>query len=138
MRFAPGRQRPSTTIPPPTPVPRITPNTTCAPAAAPSVAPDPAAEPSRELTLERLTVEPGGIGVLHEPCSGHHRTRNADPHCALSVGRALELPHKPRDGVERRRVVTRRGNSQTGDLMTRGRQGDGFEFRAARVDADAH
>src|SRR2546429_6096112 len=40
MRFAPGRQRPSTTIPPPTPVPRITPNTTCAPAAAPSVASD--------------------------------------------------------------------------------------------------
>src|SRR5437016_946005 len=40
MRFAPARHRPSTTIPPPTPVPRMTPNTTGAPAAAPSVASD--------------------------------------------------------------------------------------------------
>src|SRR2546429_9419938 len=79
-----------------------------------------AAEPSREITLERLTIEPGGIGVLHEPRSGHHRTRNTDPHRALSAGHALELPHQPRDGVERRRAVTRRGDAQTGDLLTHG------------------
>src|SRR5216117_3663255 len=43
--------------------------------------------------LERLTVEPGGIGVLHEPRTGHHRTRDTDAHRALAAGRALELQH---------------------------------------------
>src|SRR5439155_994243 len=45
----------------------------------------------------------------------------SDAYRALAAGRALELPHQPRDGVERRRVVPRRGDAQTGDLLTRGR-----------------
>ena len=38
MAFGPCRRRPSTTMPPPTPVPRMTPNTTLWPAPAPSTA----------------------------------------------------------------------------------------------------
>ncbi len=40
MAFGPVRMRPSTTIPPPVPVPTITPKTTRAPAAAPPLASD--------------------------------------------------------------------------------------------------
>src|SRR2546427_339992 len=79
---------------------------------------------SPELLLavasERPAVEPGGVGVLHEPCSGGHRSRDADAHGARCVGSALELPHQRRDRVERGHVVTRRRQAASRDLFTGG------------------
>src|ERR1035437_5946913 len=59
MAFSPVRTLPCTTIPPPTPVPRITPNTTAAPAAAPSVASESAKQLAPPAWVRVRFAEPG-------------------------------------------------------------------------------
>src|SRR5215468_3597727 len=61
MAFLPVSARPSTTIPPPTPVPRMTPNTTRAPAAEPSTA----SEKAKQLaSFSRRIGRPNLVGHL--------------------------------------------------------------------------
>jgi hypothetical protein len=96
-----------------------------------------AAESLLEIAAQRLAVEPGRVGVLHESCAGDDRSRNAHTDGGV-VGVGFELPHQSRDGVERRHIVGRRRGAVSGDLLTSGRQGDSFDLRSAEVDADTH
>ena len=65
IAFGPSSSRPSTTMPPPTPVPRITPNTTRAPRPAPSTASDSA---KQLASLASRTSRPSAAST--SPCSG--------------------------------------------------------------------
>ena len=82
---------PSTTTPPPQPVPMITPNTTCAPAPAPSVASDRAKQLASlatrrfdpeggfsQVLVEGLVVQPGRIGAAHQARLGGDGARHAE------------------------------------------------------------
>ena len=66
IAFAPVSAWPSTTIPPPTPVPRITPNTTRAPAPAPSLASESEIDglPIRTPVLDIVSVGAGGGSIV--------------------------------------------------------------------------
>ena len=89
-RSGPPRTRPSTTTPPPVPVPRITPKTTGAPCAG-AVArlgqgeavrvvreAERAVEQALEILAERAAVEPDAVRVLHEAGGGRERPRHPD------------------------------------------------------------
>jgi hypothetical protein len=96
MALAPPRGLPSTTMPPPTPVPRITPNTTDAPAPAPSTASDRAKavgvvgeahfalQYRLQVALQRLADQAGGIGILDQ--AGDPRLGSGDAHAHRAAG----------------------------------------------------
>ena len=108
-RRAPGHR---TTMPPPTPVPRMTPNTTSAPAAAPSVASESAKQlaslamrTSRrssacEVAPQRPADQPGRVGVLDQAGDPRLGAGNADADRAALAEFALGRLDQAGDGID--------------------------------------
>ena len=143
--------RPSTTMPPPQPVPRMTPNTTRYPAPAPSAASLSAKQlasfstrtsrPSsaRRVAVERVAVERDRVGVLHQ--AGRRADRRPGCRC-----RRWRPAPSSRLGLRARGRRWRRASprSRAGVGIRRRRQSAAIrrqsrdlDLGAAEVDADA-
>src|SRR3546814_3950859 len=89
--------------------------------------------------MERLAVQPDGIGVLHGPGERRDRARNPDPHASATPGLVLQPSDQSDDGLKRAViVVTRRGDAMTAQFPSLVVESDRFRLRTAEIDADAH
>ena len=151
MPRGPSMSAPSSTSPPPQPVPRMTPNTPRAPAPAPSTASDRA---KQLASLASRTGRPrcasrsrwNGLPLSHvelafctSPLAGATEPGMPMPTAAALAARAfLERAHHLADGPDGRAVVVaRRRHAMLGQRASARAQRHARDLGAAEVDADA-
>ena len=147
--FRPRSTLPSTTTPPPQPVPRITPNTVPWPAPAPSVASDRAKQlasfstrtsrPSNAL-MSRSNAWPFSaieLAFFTSAGGGADHAGDADADRCGDAELRLGVAHQAGDAFERGLIAVRRVDPMPQLLAAVGRQHHDLDLGAAEVDADA-
>src|SRR5689334_12028506 len=90
------------------------------------------------MLAERLSEQPGGVGVLDETGIGSERSGNPDADRSACTGAPFELCDQMHDRVQRSFViVTRRVDAQTRGLPV-AVEGYALDLGATQIDADAH
>ena len=151
MAFGPVSTRPSTTMPPPTPVPRMTVNTIAAPAPAPSVASERARQlaslanatgrPIRAITSSsnRRPFSQVRLAFLIRPVAGAIAPGMAHAHRApcpkLPLGLRHELNHSVQHGIIGR---TRGRPALPKEFLPVLIEGDDLHLGAAKIDAEGY
>ena len=148
VALAPVSALPSTTMPPPTPVPRIAPNTTRAPAAAPSTASDRARQlaslatatgtrsASLQVPLQRTAFEPGQVGHADRHAVGADQPRHADADRADGAAAVLQRLHQLGQRRQRPGIVAGHVAAQARHLAAARIQRDRRDLAAADVETD--
>jgi hypothetical protein len=93
---------------------------------------------SLEIALERLAIEPRGVGILNEPAGRRHGAGDADADAVLVGDLLLERAHHQADGPDGRAVVVaRRGHAMLSERLPAGAQHDPCDLGTAEVYAQA-
>src|SRR5882724_983060 len=96
------------------------------------------AKGTREITIQRPTDEPGGVGVLDQPGRRRDGAGNADADRAARANGLLKPGHERGYGGDLAVIVAgRRGGPLAVELAPIGGERDDFELGAAEIDADA-